>query len=214
METIEQDPNDVVLRQKPKKAANKSLIWQILTGVFALGMIIFAIIAFTGKSDDAKCKTESKATAKDGTSIVSSETTKDYTLKNFDVNIGKLVGAAGFSYGSILSIKTNADGSHMIGEIKNGNTVRYAIRALPDGNWTKGNLITGIETIEGANNTCLNIAKAELEVFKSYKNSSGSEAYCVVYNNIEEVDGSDVPEEQELKTAAEAIEAGLYKSES
>ena len=214
METIEQDPNDEVLKQKPKKAVNPCLIWQILTGVFAIGMIIFIIVAFAGKGGDEKCaKTEKSSESNTSSASEGGETKKDLALKNFDVNIGKLVNAAGFNYGSILSIKTNADGTFMIGEIKNGDTVRFAIRPLPDGSWRRSNMVADAAEIEGANNTCSNIPKSELEAFSNYKTSGGKDAYCVVYNDIDEVDGDEVPEEQELKTAADAIKAGEYKSE-
>jgi hypothetical protein len=213
-EVIIQSPED--LPPKKPQRADSGLIWKILCGIFFVTTIIFFIISITkggtegnGGVDVPNGQSNGNGSSQSG----SSEPEDSLALKNFNVDIGKLVGAAGFNYGSILSIKTNADGTYMIGEIKNGNAVKFAIRSLPNGSWKKANLITSRDNIEGANNTCLNISKTELEVFSGYKTSSGGDAYCVHYNDLEEDDDSEAEDEIELVTAADAIKDGEYKEE-
>ena len=213
-EVIIQSPDD--LPPKKPQRADSRLIWKILCGVFFITTVIFFIIAIAkggaegnGGVDASNGQSNGNSSSQGG----SSEPEDSLALKNFNVDIGKLVGAAGFNYGSILSIKTNADGTYMIGEIKNGNAVKFAIRSLPNGSWEKANLITGRDNIEGANNTCLNISKTELEVFSGYKTSAGGDAYCVRYNDLEEDDDSEAEDEIELIPAADAIKDGEYKEE-
>lgn len=210
METIDQDPNDIVL-QEPKKADN-ALPFKIATCVLAATTILFGAIAFfnMNKPDTSKKDGDSSSSQED--SEGSDKNDEDsLALKNFDVNIGKLVGAAGFNYGSILSIKTNADGTYMIGEVKNGNTTKFAYRTLPSGNWTKSNMILSADD-EGmsADNTCLNIEKKVIELFASYKSSGGQEVGCMYYPDIDETE-DDTAVDSYMKTAAEALKEGLYK---
>ena len=211
METIDQDPNDIVLKEPAK--ANNGLPFKIATCVLAGTTILFGAIAFFNMNKPDTSKKDGDSDSSQSSSDGSSESDEDsLALKNFDVNIGKLVGAAGFNYGSILSIKTNADGTYMIGEVKNGNTTKFAYRALPNGNWSKSNMILSAND-EGmsADNTCVNIEKKVIELFASYKTSGGQEVGCMFYQDIDETEDDTAVDEGYMKTAAEALKEGLYK---
>jgi hypothetical protein len=229
METIDQDPNDIVLREPIQ--SKQSPLFKITTFIFAATTIIFGAIAFfnsnkpsEGRKDSSK--SDASQTSSDSNSGDSKVSEDGLALKNFDVNIGKLVGAAGFNYGSILSIKTNADGTYMIGEVKNGDITKFAYRSLPKGDWEKSNLAT--EPFDKDNNwgtDCKEIAKEVLELFKDYKTSGGKDAYCLynptpeeVAEQIKEETGRDVDPERlgydgDMVTASEALKKGLFKSE-
>ena len=218
METIEQDPNDEVLRA-PVKSHN-DMIFKITTGILAVTTIVFGAIALFGGNKGAD--TDKKSDNKDGSSQTSSDggssdskSEDSLALKNFDVNIGKLVGAAGFSYGSILSIKTNADGTYMIGEVKNGDNYGFTYRKLPDGDWKSTKLGIGPydKDTHIAPNCETEISKTELEVFANYKSSTGKELYCLDNSVPEDLEGEEnIGYDAVVITAAEALKKGLYQA--
>ena len=213
METIDQDPNDIVL-QEPVKA-NNGLPFKIATCVLAGTTILFGLIAFFNGNKPAETKKDEGGPDSSQTAdATTAEEKEDLALKNFDVNIGKLVGAAGFNYGSILSIKTNADGTYMIGEVKNNDRYGFAYRKLPDGAWTTAKVGVGPfdkDTHIGAN--CeTEVTKTELEIFANFKSSTGSELYCLDNSVPEDMVGKEnIGYDAVVITAAEALKKGLYK---
>lgn len=210
METIDQDPNDIVLQEpiKPKS----DLPFKIATCVLAVTTIFFGALVLFNKPSETKKDGDKSESSESSSEGGSSEEKKDLTLKNFDIKIGKLVGAAGFNYGSILSIKTNADGTYMIGEVKNNNVIKFAYRALPDGEWSKANMLLSQDDEGQSEDTiCMNIEKKVIELFSSYKTSDGKEVGCMFYPDIDETEDSTAVDGY-MKTAAEALKEGLYKS--
>ena len=217
METIEQDPNDEVLRE-PIRESN-GMIWKILTCVFLATTIIAGVIVLTSKKDDptncAKVNEKTQTTADGQTSEDADINSEDsLALKNFDVNISKLVGAAGFNFGSILSIKTNADGTYMLGEVKNGEKYGFAYRKLPKGDWESTKLKIG-PTDKESNalvECATEISKTELELFSNYKSSTGKDLLCLDDSVPEDTeDAENVGYDPIVITAAEALKKGLYK---
>ena len=213
METIDQDPNDIVLKE-PKRD-NSATPFKIATCVLAATTILFGAIAFFNCNKPDTSKKDGDSDSSQASSDGSSEDGEDsLALKNFDVNIGKLVGAAGFNYGSILSIKTNADGTYMIGEVKNGENYGFAYRKLPDGDWKTAKLSVGPFDKDShiAANCETEITKTELEVFANYKSSTGSELYCLDNSVPEDLeDEENIGYDAVVITAAEALKKGLYK---
>lgn len=210
-EVIIQSPDDLPPK-KPQKA-NSDLIWKVLAGVFLVTTIIFLIISIAkGGSNE----NSSNSTNKSGSSSSSNGSGEDapvetgYKLKGFDISIGKLMGSVGFNYGSILTLKTNADGTYLIGEVKNGDNIRFAYRSLPDGAWKKTGLKSAAydKTKEQLVECDMAIAKEELEAFAGIKDSKGNELVCSI---TEEPDDEDSEASSTNYTAAEALKDKLYK---
>ena len=212
METIDQDPNDIVLQEpiKPKT----DLVFKITTCIFAITTIFFGALVLFNKPSETKKDSDKSESSESSSEGGASEEKQDLALKNFDVNIGKLVGAAGFNYGSILSIKTNADGTYMIGEVKNNDRYGFAYRKLPDGAWTTAKVGVGPfdKDTHIAANCETEVTKTELEIFANFKSSTGSELYCLDNSIPEDMVGEEnIGYDAVVITAAEALKKGLYK---
>ena len=202
METIDQDPNDIVL-QEPVKA-NNGLPFKIATCVLAGTTILFGLIAFFNGNKPAETKKdESKSDSSQTADAPAAEEKEDLTLKNFDVNIGKLVNAAGFYSGSILTIKTNADGTYMFGEVRSNGVTGFVYRKLPSGEWT-GTSLTPIG--EAAN--CEELDKSLLEAFAGVTFSDKTELKCGVEEAAEKEDD---PPVRTTMTVSEALKGNYYK---
>lgn len=207
METIEQDPNDIVL-QGPVKS-NNDLIFKITTGVFAVTTIIFAIVAFAGgnkSSEPETSKDNATTSTSQSTNTNPSEEKPDLALKNFDVKIGKMVGGAGFNSGSILNIKTNADGTYITGEIKSGEAYGYTYRSLPSGEWQKTPISSDGKTY------CNEISEEVMKAFAgiTFAGPGNVELSCIV-DEISEEDEDEEPTDSASYKFSEAIKEELYK---
>lgn len=212
METIDQDPNDIVLQEPIKSKSD--LPFKIATCVFAITTIFFGALVLFNKPSETKKDGDKSESSESSSEGGASEEKQDLALKNFDVNIGKLVGAAGFNYGSILSIKTNADGTYMIGEVKNNDRYGFAYRKLPDGAWTTAKVGVGPfdKDTHIAANCETEVTKTELEIFANFKSSTGSELYCLDNSVPEDMVGKEnIGYDAVVITAAEALKKGLYK---
>ena len=212
METIDQDPNDIVLQEPVKSKSD--LPFKITTCVLAVTTIFFGALVLFNKPSETKKDSDKSESSESSSEGGTSEEKQDLALKNFDVNIGKLVGAAGFNYGSILSIKTNADGTYMIGEVKNNDRYGFAYRKLPDGTWTTAKVGVGPfdKDTHIAANCETEVTKTELEIFANFKSSAGSELYCLDNSVPEDMVGEEnIGYDAVVITAAEALKKGLYK---
>lgn len=212
METIDQDPNDIVLQEPVKSKSD--LPFKITTCVLAVTTIFFGALVLFNKPSETKKDSDKSESSESSSEGGASEEKQDLALKNFDVNIGKLVGAAGFNYGSILSIKTNADGTYMIGEVKNNDRYGFAYRKLPDGAWTTAKVGVGPfdKDTHIAANCETEVTKTELEIFANFKSSTGSELYCLDNSVPEDMVGEEnIGYDAVVITAAEALKKGLYK---
>lgn len=212
METIDQDPNDIVLQEPVKSKSD--LPFKITTCVLAVTTIFFGALVLFNKPSETKNDSDKSESSESSSEGGASEEKQDLALKNFDVNIGKLVGAAGFNYGSILSIKTNADGTYMIGEVKNNDRYGFAYRKLPDGAWTTAKVGVGPfdKDTHIAANCETEVTKTELEIFANFKSSTGSELYCLDNSIPEDMVGKEnIGYDAVVITAAEALKKGLYK---
>jgi len=210
MEVIEQEPI-----AEPERG-NNGIIWKILTCVFAVTTIIAGFIALTSgsketKSENNSSSNNSSSSSKSSASTPSSsnsgtQTTDELALKNFDINIGGLVGAAGFGSGSILTLKTNSDGTYMFGEVKANGQFGYAYRALPNGSWQKSPLN---ET--GSNVICEETKKDILEIFEGISFSgAGTELKCT---HLGETSSTTSKPSEIPVTATEALNKGYYMEE-
>ena len=203
MEVIEQEPI-----QEPEHVSN-GIVWKILTGVFALTTIIAIIVAVatggpkecTDGSSSGSSMPSSNQGKQSSNNIPSGNTTTDeLALKNFDVSIGGLVNAAGFGSGSILTLKTNADGTYMLGEVKANGVLGYAFRELPSGSWKKTALNSTEETA-----VCEETDEQELYAFKGIIFSGAGNVELKCKHQIST--GSTT-----LVNITEALEKDYYKS--
>ncbi|MCQ2571265.1 MAG: hypothetical protein MJ154_03400 [Candidatus Saccharibacteria bacterium] len=206
METIDQDPNDIVL-QGPAKS-NSGMIFKITTGIFAVTTVVFAIMAFTGgnKSTEPEAAKDNNTSTSQNTSSEPSEATPDLALKNFDVKIGKMVGGAGFNSGSILNIKTNADGTYITGEIKSGDAYGYTYRSLPSGEWQKTPISSDGKTY------CNEISEEIMKAFAgiTFAGPGNAELSCIVDETGEDEEDEEPADPVSYKFT-EAIKEELYK---
>lgn len=203
MEVIEQEPI-----QEPAHTSN-GMIWKILTGVFALTAIIAIIVAIAtggskqctdnGSTNNSSNPSNSQS-KQSSNNTPSNNTTDELALKNFDVSIGGLVNAAGFNSGSILTLKTNADGTYMLGEVKANGVFGYAYRELPNGSWKKTALMPTEETA-----VCEETDKQELYAFKGIIFSGAGNVELKCKHQIST--GSTT-----LVTITEALDKDYYKS--
>ncbi len=210
MEVIEQEPI-----QEPERATG-DMVWKILTGAFVATTIIAFIVGLaiggsgksnssTGDGGSSNNKGSQQSSNNSGSSSSSQSSDKDdLALKSFDVSIGGLVNGAGFNYGSILTLKTNADGTYMLGEVKSGETLGYTYRSLPSGSWKHSTLNS-----TGENAICEEIEEEELYAFKGVTFSGAGNVELKCSHKSTSMSGT---ETTTVVSLTEALDNDYYKS--
>lgn len=181
--------------------------WQYLTLFFFITTVIAGIVAAVNISKEPQTKEVVKETQNQQTPEQNTPVDDDsLALKDFNLDIGGLVNAAGFGSGSILAVKTNSEGTYMVGEVKSGETYGYAYRVIPDGAWTKTAL-----SKDGENDCHSTVSKEELEAFADVELSNGT-VYCTADTGGYDEETQTTTSAASRFTAAEALKASAYTS--
>lgn len=205
METIDQDPNDIVLQEPVKEKSD--LPFKIATCILAGTTVLFGAIAFfnSNKPTETKNNDNKSESSQTESKETESEAGNDLTLKNFDVDTSSLITVLGLHSGTILTLKTNADGNYFLGEIRSNDVYHYGYRSLPSGKWIATNF-----TADGETALCEATSKTVLEAFAgvSFVGTNKGELKCSIEEEAE--DESDPPVKTTI-TLTQALKDGYYK---
>lgn len=205
METIDQDPNDIVLQEPVKEKSD--LPFKIATCILAGTTVLFGAIAFFNGNKPAETKKDDNNTESSQTesSSTESEAKDNLALKSFNVDTSNLITVLGLHSGTILTLKTNADGTYFLGEIRNSDVYHYGYRKLPEGKWIATNL-----SADGETAICESFDKSVLEAFAgvTFIGTNNKELSCGVEEEAE--DENDPPVITSI-TLTQALKDGYYK---